>query len=253
MKKDIYTNQAACQITAIHPYLKYLMANGSNITIDTTPTPPAEELVIKPKRPHPLNGTVDPIRSDEDLQAAKDYFLGTSLRDHTMFIVGCNCAKRIGDILNFHIGDFINEDGSFKESFRIKEQKTGKSAKILIIEAMKEAVMLYLNSLPSYEFSDYLFSSQKKNNGNLPITTRAACKIMKEMSIAIGLDKKGLNIGTHTMRKTWAYRALRSNPTDPETIALICEILNHSSEKITRRYCGLTQDSMDNFIRNNAV
>lgn len=49
------------------------------------------------------------------------------------------------------------------------------------------------------------------------------------------------NIGTHTLRKTFAYHAYKSGI----DITLIQRLLNHSSTSITLRYIGITRDQLD--------
>ena len=52
-------------------------------------------------------------------------------------------------------------------------------------------------------------------------------------------------LGTHTMRKTGAYRVyVQSN----YNIGLVMELLNHSSEAMTLRYLGLDQVSREKML-----
>ncbi|GMA66225.1 hypothetical protein GCM10025859_67000 [Alicyclobacillus fastidiosus] len=48
-------------------------------------------------------------------------------------------------------------------------------------------------------------------------------------------------IGTHTLRKTFAYHAYKQG----KDITLIQKLLNHSAPSVTLRYIGITQDEMD--------
>jgi len=47
--------------------------------------------------------------------------------------------------------------------------------------------------------------------------------------------------GTHGMRKTFAYWAWKSGC----SLALLMDILNHSSESMVKRYLGITQENLD--------
>ena len=64
-----------------------------------------------------------------------------------------------------------------------------------------------------------------------------AYKILKSIVAEFGLDE----IGTHTLRKTYGYHMYMQT----KNIALLMEIFNHSSEKVTLRYIGVNQDAMD--------
>jgi len=67
-----------------------------------------------------------------------------------------------------------------------------------------------------------------------------AWKIIKGAADAIGVK----DIGTHSLRKTWAYHSYRA-ATD---IIIIQDMLNHSSPGITLRYIGITQDEKDRSV-----
>ncbi|XKK36748.1 tyrosine-type recombinase/integrase [Bacillus sp. A17A.1] len=64
-----------------------------------------------------------------------------------------------------------------------------------------------------------------------------AYKILSGAAAEFGLDE----IGTHTLRKTYGYHMYMQT----KNIALLMEIFNHSSEKVTLRYIGVNQDAMD--------
>jgi integrase len=52
-------------------------------------------------------------------------------------------------------------------------------------------------------------------------------------------------IGTHTLRKTFAYAAYQKGVPLPE----IQKILNHSSQETTLAYMGITQEDLDAVFR----
>ena len=49
------------------------------------------------------------------------------------------------------------------------------------------------------------------------------------------------NIGTHTMRKTFGYHSFKMG----HDLSQIQSLLNHSSQKETLRYIGITRDQLD--------
>lgn len=53
-------------------------------------------------------------------------------------------------------------------------------------------------------------------------------------------------IGTHTLRKTFGYHAYK-NGVD---LSLLMRIFNHSSQAVTLRYIGITQDQIDDVYIN---
>ena len=50
-----------------------------------------------------------------------------------------------------------------------------------------------------------------------------------------------VNVGTHTMRKTFGYHHYKLN----NDVALLQKIFNHSSPSITMRYIGIAQEELD--------
>ncbi|ANS45907.1 putative integrase/recombinase YoeC [Bacillus thuringiensis] len=78
---------------------------------------------------------------------------------------------------------------------------------------------------------------QSRKGKNRPIGRSMAYKILKRTAAEFGLDE----IGTHTLRKTYGYHMYMQT----KNIALLMEIFNHSSEKVTLRYIGVNQDAMD--------
>jgi integrase len=177
---------------------------------------------------------VEPIKNVKDIARIKQYLLGKeNKRDYLMFTLGINLGLRISDLLKLKITDVL-EPGtdSIKNSVLIREQKTGKINGLELNRAAKEAIKLYLNSLPDYKTGDYLFESRK---GTGPITTRSAHRIIK--STIRELKIKG-NFGTHSLRKTFGYHRY-INSVKLETLQ---KVFNHSSPAITLRYIGITKE-----------
>ena len=54
-----------------------------------------------------------------------------------------------------------------------------------------------------------------------------------------------LNVGTHTMRKTFAYHHYKRF----KDIAILQKIFNHSSPTTTLRYIGIEQDEINHFYK----
>ncbi|MBA2874671.1 tyrosine-type recombinase/integrase [Thermaerobacillus caldiproteolyticus] len=70
-------------------------------------------------------------------------------------------------------------------------------------------------------------------------------KINRELQQHRAANKIGISeIGTHTLRKTFGYHFYQRT----KDVALLQEILNHSSPSITLRYIGINQDIIDNAV-----
>jgi len=124
----------------------------------------------------------------------------------------------------------------------IVEGKTGKKKRFIIHTELRPDLNEYIRDMAD---NDYLFPSrQKKKRTGLrkrPIGRSQAYKMLNKVAGRFGLKE----IGCHTMRKTWGYKLWMD---DERNLPLLMEMFNHSSESITLRYLGLTQDAMDRAI-----
>lgn len=182
--------------------------------------------------------SVDPIREEKKIKALKSYLKGCNkLRNYALVSLGLNTALRISDILKFTwdmVYDF--EENEFKEVVYLKEKKTGKYKKIILNNSAIEALELYFKSITIQDPKTYIFKSREGEN--LPISRQMAYKIIKDASNDIGIKE---NIACHSLRKTFGYCSAKKGV----PIHVLMELFNHSSERITMRYLGITQDDLD--------
>lgn len=178
--------------------------------------------------------TTQPIRSYEDVQKLKNFYLEKGEYRNFLLITVClNTALRICDVLALKWQDVIYEDtGEIKDYIRIKEQKTGKTTVIKINVSIKNAIELYINNCGVG--SGYIFVNKR----GTALSRVSAFNIIKEGGKAIGLPYE---ISCHSLRKTFGYHAWKRG-TPP---AVLMQIYNHSSFEVTKRYLGITQEDKD--------
>jgi integrase len=175
--------------------------------------------------------TTQPIRSYEDVQKLKNYYLKREeYRNYLLVTVCLNTALRICDVLNLRWCDVLNNDGKIKEHIRIVENKTGKTTLIKLNESIKSALLLYMNK---EAMGYYIFENNKK-----PISRVCAFKVIKRGGRAIGLE---YDISCHSLRKTFGYHAWKRG-TPP---VVLMQIYNHSNYEVTKRYLGISQEDKD--------
>jgi integrase len=179
--------------------------------------------------------TVEPIRDKKLVNKIQMYLKGKSLRDWLMFNVGVNTGLRISDILRLKVSDIKTDKNNYREHVTIKEKKTGKIKKFKLNNAVKKYIDEYLKN-NNLGHDEYLFQSRKGENK--PITGVQAYRILEEAAKALGIE----DFGTHSMRKTWGYWTYKASKYN---VALIMDTFNHSSQAITLKYIGITQDQKD--------
>lgn len=124
----------------------------------------------------------------------------------------------------------------------LRETKTKKTKRFPITKKVAKAITEYMSERPNAAAGEPLFKSKKdnpKNNG--AISRQHAWYVINEAAKVVGIND---NLGTHTLRKTWAYHAYKAGA----DIALLQQTLNHAAPSITLRYMGITQDDIDNVI-----
>ncbi|MEN2765666.1 tyrosine-type recombinase/integrase [Ornithinibacillus xuwenensis] len=176
---------------------------------------------------------VQPIRDKEVIEGMKAYLKARSLRDYLFFCFGIYSGLRVSDLRTLKVGMVRGTHVT------IREQKTKKIKKFIIHPIIREDLNRFIAGKDDDEF---LFTSRqiktKSRLRNQPIDRSTAYRKLNNAARHFGLKE----IGTHTMRKTWGYHLYRQ---DPSNLALLMEMFNHSSQAITLRYIGVTQEMMD--------
>lgn len=175
-----------------------------------------------------------PIRSYEDVQKLKKYYLKRSeYRNYLLVSICLNTALRIRDVLSLKWIDLIDiTNNTIKTHIYIREIKTNKTTVILINKSIKKAINLYIEKVSIN--GEYVFANK---NGE-KLSRIAAYNVIRNGGRAIGLKYE---ISCHSLRKTFGYHAWK-NGTPP---AILMQIYNHSSFEITKRYLGIAQDDKD--------
>lgn len=188
---------------------------------------------------------VQPLRTDEQIKEFRETikFLGKvgqladPERDQLLFTLGIDWGLRASDLVALTVADVKDKD-----HFLIKEQKTGKGKYAKINDGLKEQIANYIES-HDLDADDWLFPSRsrdRKTGERKHIQRQTLYKMLEKVAEYLEWDF----VGTHTLRKTFAYHLYRKTG----NIALVQELLNHSSQAVTLRYIGVTQDELDNAL-----
>ena len=185
----------------------------------------------------------DPIRSYDDFAQMQQHFISKGkVRDWALWTIGVALGLRISDLLSLKIKYLLNSDLTFRTHIKVVEQKTSKLNSCLITEAVQVALTKYFESIDwKIDLDDYLFPS-KKTGGKM--YEEYGWKIISDAGKALNLP---INIGSHTMRKSFANIAacVDKSTIDMNAITKIQGLLNHSDQRVTMRYLGKFQEMFD--------
>ena len=185
-----------------------------------------------------------PIKDDEVLKLVQHTLLNnfkSGRRNYTIFQVGKATLLRVSDVLRLKQADVFDDYGAIKQHAFIKDKKTGKRNTLYLKPVMMDLVM-YQQWLKrnGYEgTTEWLFPSTTRPQKH--IDERQFYNVMAKVGELLDINY----LGTHTMRKTGAYRVyVQSN----YNIGLVMKLLNHSSEAMTLAYLGLDQVSREHML-----
>ncbi|MHA8111130.1 tyrosine-type recombinase/integrase [Lactobacillaceae bacterium Melli_B4] len=183
---------------------------------------------------------VYPIKDDQILKAVQDTLLHnfdkSGPRNYMIFQLGKATLLRCSDVMKLKYLDVFDDDGILKDTGYIHDQKTGKQNK-LYLRPVANDLLVYQQWRQKllkkrHQPSEWLFPSIMYPNKH--ITVNQFYKIMQRTGELLDIDY----LGTHTMRKTGAYRLYEQTN---HNIALVMQSLNHSSESMTLHYLGLDE------------
>jgi integrase len=143
-------------------------------------------------------------------------------QDQLLFALMLYTGRRFSDVSNLRWEDI------FEDKIVVKEQKTGKTAIITVNHKLRKI-------LQSHTGNGYILHPKRKPGQRL--TIQGANHRIKAIQAKLKLPEQS----THFLRKTFAKEVYRKHG-----ITVASHLLNHDSEKTTRRYIGLTDEVIEN-------
>ena len=168
-----------------------------------------------------------PLRTQDQIDDVLFYLRRTRYpeRDTFLFLIGINTGLRCSDIVKLKIGTL-----SHSKRPEIIEKKTGKK-RTLFLDNVQDIVRDYIEGKDD---SEWAFPSSYDKSKH--ITVQNVYKLFKRIDNKLG----GIGFTTHSMRRTFGYWYYRKT----NNIYYLMELFNHSSQTITMRYIGLTEDEL---------
>lgn len=200
-----------------------------------------------------VSSEVYPFNTQEEIKAMVDVFnkrieeaktdkkKQVACRNKMLFLIGINLGIRASDLCYLHYDFFMNDDGTFKDFYKLQPKKTKKTKKYVTLhfnQTVKKAISDYIEMYPIEDINGYMF---KSNKGDGAITERGLWKIIVDATAEAEIDK---NVGSHTLRKTFGYWVWHNAEDKNKALVTLQVIFNHSSSATTAKYIGLTDNEV---------
>lgn len=174
-----------------------------------------------------MHKLVEPIRDKKLVNEVEEYLSTKSLRNQLIFVLGINSGLRVSDILALNVSDVRN-----KTHIDIIETKTLKHKKFPIGKKLRKLIAAHIADKEDWE---PLFTGSKRKR----LDRSTVYRMLNQACEYVGIK---VNIGTHSMRKTFGYHHYKQF----KDVAILQTIFNHAFPDVTLRYIGISQDEIDN-------
>lgn len=183
----------------------------------------------------------------QDVKKILEYFQYKGMWVHYLvFALSCNLARRKADMLEMKWDMvFDPSTGKLRNTLpTMNEQKTSKFATLILNDACKDAINLFIRETgvnPSdNNYKNSMIIQPSGNYRGRPLSDSGYYKGLKRA--AKDCDIECPNIGTHSARKTFGSVSVELHSSDPLVVEKVSHFFNHSSTKVTQRYIGLHRE-----------
>lgn len=173
----------------------------------------------------------EPIKSKKDIKAVEQYLKEHNERDYVIWVLGLNSGLRVSDICGLNVSDVVD-----KTHISIIEKKTQKRKSFYINDKLKRVLK---NFTKNRNLDEPLFLGKQGRRLDRSQVYRFIVNACK----TVGIKAK---VSTHTMRRSFGYHHYQQY----KDAIILQKIFNHSSQRITLLYIGVSQDEIDLSYKN---
>jgi integrase len=156
-----------------------------------------------------------------------------NLTFYLFILCGCYFGLRAGDLLSLAWPDVLDRD-----DFTIHEQKTGKTRKVTINPAVRDAlheVSRLLTRRGRFDPNGYLFANRWGSPLSISYVNKQLHVLFSKYNVRVQ------NPSTHTLRKTFGRRVWEMDGKSERALIYLSVIFSHTSIATTRKYIGVTE------------
>ena len=173
----------------------------------------------------------EPIKSKKDIKAVEQYLKEHNERDYVIWVLGLNSGLRVSDIVGLNVSDVVD-----KTHITIIEKKTQKRKSFYINDKLKKVLKSFTKDR---NLNEPLFLGKQGRR----LDRKQVYRFLIDVCNKIGVKSK---VSTHTMRRTFGYHHYQQY----KDAVILQKIFNHSNQRITLMYIGVTQDEIDLSYKN---
>jgi integrase len=188
-----------------------------------------------------------PIRDKTDIYRFLKYLREWNPNYYIAAVIGIQWGLRCSDILALQVGDVVAGEGTrvqIIDRVMVQEIKTGHERHILVTDEMKDVLHEHIRGFksPINMSAPLVLSRNRAGDKAKPLSRYRLWQVVSESARHLGI--KG-PIGTHSLRKTFAYQAWR----DGERVDVIQKEFGHASVSTTHRYACIPDERQDNLYK----
>lgn len=229
ISKEVNARSQARIISGLKSFFSYLIFEDYR-------TDSPMELIEAPRLGRKLPDTLS-VQDIDNLIAAIDLSKPEGERNRAIIETLYGCGLRVSELVSLKISDLFFDEGFIKITGKGDKQRF-----VPISEVTQKYILLYRNLIRSQlqiqkGFEDTLFLNRRGKQ----LTRAMICTIIKELAVAINLNKV---ISPHTLRHSFATHLLE-NGADLRSIQLL---LGHESITTTEIYVHLDRKHLTQIV-----
>lgn len=188
-----------------------------------------------------------PIRTQPEIHSFLRCLKNWNKTYYIAALIGINWGLRCSDILALQVGDVLAGSGSriqIIDRLMVVEIKTGKERHIFMTDKMRQELHSHIKNMKNWTSETPLVLSQKKGSGG---KLKSLSRQHLWHVITVAANEAGIkgSIGTHSLRKTYAYQAWRNGV----GVDVLQREFGHVSVQTTHRYACIPDEQLENIYR----
>lgn len=204
----------------------------------------------------PHDRKINPLYSADDVKSLCGFVRSNGryewqkVRNYMLIVLGICTGLRVSDVIRLKLSNIINSDGTFKTCETLYMQKTKRPVQIHFNRICYDAVLEWLraigrdpNRLDCSDLDIYL--ANKNRTADSAIAEDRLYRIIKGAAAEVGIT---YNVGSHTMRKTFARIWYEHNKKDNvNAIYVLQKMLGHKNIESTLHYICEAKGAAEGF------